>query len=125
MMRTNPAAAVQLAEHAIRRVERMMEHVDDSDGELFDVLERLQELHLEACLEACLEARPDPVPLARRLFKAELASGYDVFHGAVERYGEVLGETGTTEYRRLAQAEWDRLPALRPGEGDIHARIGR
>lgn len=114
LVEANPAAAIPLAEHAIRRVERVISQGEDSDEGLSEVLQRLQELHLDACLAA----RPDPVPLARRLFKAELASQYDSFYGAVQSYAEVLGEAGTAEYRRLAQAEWDGIPALGPGERD-------
>jgi uncharacterized Zn finger protein len=116
LAKVSPAAAISLAEHAIRRVERVMGRMDDSDGDLGGVLQRLQELHLDACLAA----RPDPVPLARRLFKGGLASDYDTFYGAAEAYAEVLGDAGLAEYRRLAQAEWDQLPALVPGERDEH-----
>lgn len=117
----DPAAAAQLAEHAIQRVERLIGHVDESDESLGSVLERLQQLHLEACLAA----RPDPVPLARRLFKGEMRSEYGSFSGAAEAYADVLGDAGLAEYRRLAQAEWERVPALGPGEGDFDSRIGR
>lgn len=41
-----------------------MESVDDSDGAMGGLLERVQELHLAACEVA----RPDPVNLATRLF---------------------------------------------------------
>jgi hypothetical protein len=117
----DPAAAAQLAEHAIKRVERLIGHVDESDESLGIVLERLEQLHREACLAA----RPDPVPLARRLFKAEMRSEYGAFSGAAEAYADVLGDGGLAEYRRLAQAQWERVPALGPGEGDLDARIDR
>ena len=42
----------------------------------------------------------------------------DVFHGAAVDYAEILGETGLAAYRRLAEAEWNRLPALAPGDRD-------
>jgi uncharacterized Zn finger protein len=117
----NPAAVVELAEHAIRRVEEALNDVDDSGGAVGDVLGGLLELHFQVCMEA----RPDPVDLAGRLFEAELESSYDSFSGAAERYAEVLGDPGLAEYRRLAQPLWDGLPPLGPGERDPDGRRDR
>jgi uncharacterized Zn finger protein len=77
-------------------------------------VERLSDLHLTACA-ACA---PDPEALAERLFRAELASELEVFHGAAATYADILGPPGLARYRRLAEAEWARLPALGPGESD-------
>ena len=105
------AVAIELCEHALGRVERAMEHVVDSDGEMGGLLERLQELHLIAC-EA---ARPDPVELAARLFAWELGDEWDVFSGAALTYADVLGAAGLAEYRRRAEVEWAKVPPLAPG----------
>lgn len=110
----NPAAVVELAEHAILRVEQALDDVDDSGGAVGDVLQTLLELHFEVCMDV----RPEQVGLARRLFIAELESSYDSFSGAAERYAEVLGDAGLAEYRRLAQPRWDALSPLGPGERD-------
>jgi uncharacterized Zn finger protein len=117
----NPAAAIELAEHAIWRVEEAIQSVDDSDGLTGEILQRLQELHLDACEQA----RPDPATLAQRLFDGEMRSEFDTFHGAAETYAALLGEAGLAEYRRLAGAAWDRLPALGPGERDANAGTRR
>jgi tetratricopeptide (TPR) repeat protein len=102
---------VALAEHAIDRAEDAVGYVDDSDGWMSGIAERLQDLHLAAC--AALQ--PDPVTLARTLFDRERHSGdLEVFYGAASAYAEVLGAEGLAEYRRLAQAEWDALPPLGP-----------
>lgn len=104
-------AVITLAEYAVDRAEDALGYVDDSDGSMSGIAERLQDLHLAAC-EA---ARPDPVALARTLFDRERHSGdVDVFYGAAASYADVLGAEGLAEYRRLAQAEWDDLPALGP-----------
>ena len=104
-------AVVDLAEHAIDRAEDAVGYVDDSDGWMSGIAERLQELHQTACTAA----QPDPVALARTLFDRERHSGdLEVFYGAASAYAEVLGADGLAEYRRLAQAEWDALPALGP-----------
>ncbi len=108
--------AIELCEHALGRIERAMEYVDDSDGEMGGLLERVQELHLAACEVA----RPDPVSLAARLFAWELGDGWDVFSGAALTYADVLGEAGLAEYRRRAEVEWAKVPPLTPG-----ADVGR
>ena len=107
-------SVIGLAEYGLDAVEESLEHVDDSDGYMGDLLQRLQELHLEACRVA----RPNPVDLAERLFEAEMASDYDTFHGAALVYADILGETGLAAYRRLAEADWAKIPALAPGDKD-------
>jgi uncharacterized Zn finger protein len=104
-------AVVALSEHAIDRAEDAVGYVDDSDGWMSGIAERLQDLHLAAC--ATLQ--PDPVTLARTLFDRERHSGdLEVFYGAASAYAEVLGAEGLAEYGQLAQAEWDTLPPLGP-----------
>jgi hypothetical protein len=70
-------AVIELAEHAVKRVEEAIGWTDDSNGELGDLLEQLGELHHDACLQA----RPDPRKLAKRLFELELGTEYDTFRG--------------------------------------------
>jgi len=108
-------AVITLTEHAIDRAEDALGYVDDSDGYMSGIAERLQGLHLDACMVA----RPDPVALARTLFERERHSGdLDVFYGAAATYAEVLGADGIAEYVRLAEAEWDELPPLGPGDDE-------
>ncbi|MBA3711017.1 MAG: SWIM zinc finger family protein [Pyrinomonadaceae bacterium] len=106
------ASCIDLTEYALKQVERAIGHVDDSDGHMSYVLEDLQALHLEACQQAML----DGVKLARRLFKWELESQWEVFYGAAEVYRKVFGKEGLAEYRRLAEAEWATVPVLAPPE---------
>lgn len=104
-------AVMALAEHAVDCAEDALGYVDDSDGWMSGIAERLQVLH--HC--ACEVVRPDPVALAGTLFDRERHSGdLDVFHAAAQTYAEVLGADGLAEYRRLAQEEWDALPPLGP-----------
>jgi tetratricopeptide (TPR) repeat protein len=111
---------VELTEHALAEVEGAAGSVDDSDGHMGEVLERLQELHLMACRKA----KPDPEQLAKRLCEWELRTDSDVFFGAAERYAKVLGQRGIAVYRRLAEAEWAKVPVLGPrrAEGGDYAR---
>jgi len=106
-------AVIALSEHAVDRAEDAVGYVDDSDGWMSGIAERLQELHLAACAAV----KPDPVALARTLFDRERHSGdLEVFYGAAGAYEEVLGAEGLAEYGRLAQAEWDALPPLGPND---------
>lgn len=111
---------VELAEHALAAVERALESVDDSDGYMGGVLERLQQLHLAACRRA----KPDPEELAKRLWEWELRGQWDIFCGAAETYAGVLGRRGIAVYRQLAEAEWAKVPTLGPRrtEGRDYAR---
>lgn len=115
------AEAMELIEYALKQVEQAMNEVDDSDGDMGAVLERLQDLHHRACKKA----RPDAIELARRLFDWELSSPWEVFHGAVARYADVLGKKGVAEYRRLAEACWAKVPFLGPNQQSADQYRGR
>jgi tetratricopeptide (TPR) repeat protein len=103
-------AVIELAEHAVKRVEEAIGWTDDSDGELGDLLEQLGGLHHQACLQA----RHDPRKLAKRLLELELGTEYDTFRGAAAAYADVLGAEGLAAHRRLAAAAWARVPPLGP-----------
>ncbi|MCW5827845.1 MAG: SWIM zinc finger family protein [Deltaproteobacteria bacterium] len=105
---------VERLESAIKAAEKRLDGIDDSDGQYHPVIDRLEELHLEACRKA----RPDPVKLAGRLFRMELQSGWETFDGALETYREVLGTRRLKEYRKLAEAEWKTLKPIGPGGKD-------
>ncbi|MEJ7745633.1 MAG: DUF6880 family protein [Luteimonas sp.] len=107
-------AAIDLAEHALAAVEQAMGSVDDSDGDMGGLLERLQDLHHRACKKA----KPDPEALARRLFAWELGTDWDVFHGAAQTYAGIFDRKGLTVYRTLAEAEWANVRPLGPGRDD-------
>jgi tetratricopeptide (TPR) repeat protein len=97
--------AVSLVEHAHRRADTAMQHIDDSDGHLSVISSRLGSIHLRACEEIS----PDPVELARRLVDLELTSELGAFHRAASTYARVLGPTGIDEYRRLVEPKFCKL----------------
>ena len=118
------AALVELAEYAITRVEAACEYVDDSNGgEMTDMLERLGELHYQACLAT----RPDPAELAERLFEYELSAGFDAFHDSLRRYAKVLGKKGAARYKQLADEEWRKIKPItqESGSGEYDGRRRR
>jgi len=108
-MASGPSAAraVGLADFALSQIVRAIENIDDADGGCGTLLARAQRIHCDACRVA----RPDPVSLARHLFLRETEGEYDIFHAAAAQYEDALGEEGLAEYRRLAQAAWDKLSA--------------
>ncbi|MGH6934081.1 MAG: SWIM zinc finger family protein [Dongiaceae bacterium] len=103
--------AIVLVVHAIDRINSAIENMDDSDGHCGGLLRRARDIHLAACRAA----KPDPVKLARDLFAREMADEYGAFDRAANHYADVLAEAGLAEYRRLAVAAWEKLPA-RSGE---------
>jgi hypothetical protein len=107
-------AVIELTEHALAGVESAIESVDDSDGEMGALMERIQTLHHQACRKA----KPDPELLARRLFAWELGTEWDSFFDAANIYSKVLGKNGLALYRQLANAEWAKVPPLPPGKRD-------
>jgi uncharacterized Zn finger protein len=117
-------AVAELSEHAHRLAERSIGSVDDSDGCLVDIAERIGDLHLRACAGS----GPDPVALARRLVDLELTSELDTFHRAAATYAQILGETGIAEYRRLVAPRFNRLRSDDPSNTNTFrvrsARIG-
>jgi uncharacterized Zn finger protein len=98
--------------------------VDDSNGgEMTDMLERLGELHYQACLFA----KPNQAELAERLFKYEMADGFDAFHDSLRRYAKVLGKEGVARYKQLADEEWHKVEprTQETGRGDYDGQRWR
>lgn len=106
------AETMELAEHALAAVERAIGQIDDSDGGMGPLLGRLQEIHLAASLQA----KPDPEKLARMLFHWENTGEWDTFRGAARTYAKILGPKGLALHRKLAEAEWAKVPVLKPGQ---------
>ena len=101
----HPDGVIGLAEYAHRRADEAVSYVDDSDGWLSGISERLGELHHQACVAGS----PDPVALAGRLVEWELTSELDAFHRAALRWADVLGSDGIDEYRRLVEPKFVEL----------------
>lgn len=106
LLETEPAAVVEIAEYAIERVERAADReyddYEEDDGGASYILDRLGELHLQACVLA----QPDPVALAERLFRYDTTGEGNVFYDSLPAYQDVLGEAGTQRYRELVEAAW-------------------
>lgn len=106
LLKPNTAAAlVDLAEYAIERLEHSLEQIDDSNGEVGAIVERLGELHLKACVMA----RPEPAALAERLLRLEMTLPFGLCSFDASRYRAALGKLGLLRYRELAEAEWRKV----------------
>jgi uncharacterized Zn finger protein len=116
---TTSGMLVDLLEYAIGRVETMLEDVDDSDGGMGDIVERLGELHLEACRMS----GPDPVTFAERLFQLEMTLPFGICKFDTRTYRDVLGEQGIQRYRELALAQWRMVGANNAGDAHEHGRL--
>src|SRR5208337_4543600 len=116
--------ALELAEHAVERIEEASNEIDDSSGHCGDLIGRAVAIHGDAARAV----RPEPAQLARALFERETTGDSVAFAGAVKAYADVLGDEGLAEYRRLADEAYAKLPALvARGEGipfDDHRLIG-
>jgi len=102
------ALALRLLDHAFAALEAAINEIDDSDGHGGGLLERVRDIHLEACRTA----RPDPMALARDLYAHECESAFGTFDGATAMYADVLGDAGLAEIRRLASDDWAQLAPL-------------
>jgi len=98
-----------LLDYLFTRLDEALKSGDDSNGDIGGAYGRTCEIHLAACARA----KPDPTALARDLFARETASDWDFFAGASERYADILGKTGLAEYRRLAEAAWQKTKSRR------------
>lgn len=106
--------ALEIASNAIARIEHAILEIDDSDGHGSMLLNRAQQIHLEACRAA----KPDPETLARDLFRREMSEEFEAFEDAAIQYEEVLGEKGLAEYRRLAQETNSKLSSPKGARPD-------
>ena len=101
---------VELIEQAIIQAESGLEHVDDSNGEVYPAIERLQEVHLLACTRL----HPDPMALADRLFRLQMDGSSDIFYRILPDYQAALGDQGLARYEQRVEEQWNTLPALTP-----------
>lgn len=108
---THPLECVGVLEYFLAAVEKKLHSVDDSNGYMRPIIERLEELHHDSCVKA----KPEPKALARRLFDWSLNADWETFLHAAATHADVLGRDGLAEYRRLAQAEWAKVPHVAPG----------
>lgn len=107
-----PDVAMRLAEYALELLAQAGGLFDDSDGGLREALNRVEEIHFDACAAG----KPDPVRLAEFLVEAAMSSDYEVFLTALPDHQPLLGENGMARYRELVETAWRELPPKRPND---------
>jgi hypothetical protein len=95
------ADVVELCQRAVWFLEDSVPEIAES-APLYELADRLGEVHLRACRDA----PPEPVGLARWLFATEFRGDLGAVAGAAQAYGGVLGAEGLAELRRLASDAW-------------------
>lgn len=105
-------ALVPLIESAIAAAEEALQQIDDSNGEVFPAIKRLQEVHVAACNFLS----PDPIALAARLFEYQMSSEWDTYSDVLPDYAEALGEEGVAAYRTTVERAWEALRPLTPAD---------
>lgn len=105
------AELVELIEQAILQAEGGQEQIEDSEGDTYSGIERLREVHMQACSRL----KPDPVALAERLFRYQMESGSESFFSILPDYAGVLGKAGLAPYEEQVTARWRALPKLTAG----------
>lgn len=102
---------VELLEQAILQAEGGQEQIDDSEGDTYSGIERLSEVHQQACRRL----DPAPVALAERLFRYQMEGGSEAFYSILPDYADALREVGLARYEELVTESWNALPRLAPG----------
>ena len=80
---------VELCELAIAGAEKILEQIDDSNGDVMPAILELASVHLDACKVT----GPDPVKLAKRLFPLPTEGRWDTFYNVLPA-AQPLGKKG-------------------------------
>lgn len=105
-----PNIALDLLDYFFDRMEKVLEEIDDSDGDVGNLCGKAEKVYRQSCRVAKLS----PEALAARLFRRETESSWGFFSGASEEYRDIIGKKGLEEYHRLAKDAWDELPSVNP-----------
>ena len=97
-----------LAEHAHKRNESAVNRVDDSGGEITEIMSVIADLHLAAAEAGAYR----PKKLGKRLAELELKAELDTFHRSAVTYAEVLGDDGLAAYGAVVRKTHEQSPAV-------------
>ena len=104
-------AAAALADYALERGIAAYGNMDDSSGAFGDVLRQLAGLHLQACRRA----GADYALTGKHLFKLMRVDDWGFFR--LQDYAPLLNPKELAHYRKLAEKEWTKVPAVTPADG--------
>ncbi len=97
----SPAAVIGVCESALADLSDYGTFIDDTEGLIDGLRERLEDFHYRACLEA----PPDPAALGARFLRFELSCRFGVFANSLSKYADLLGSDGLKAYDDAAFAE--------------------
>jgi uncharacterized Zn finger protein len=113
-----------LVMHAVSRLDKALERVDDSNGDRWGVQQKIHDLNIIALsgLEWDMPQR------AGHLLDSVLADSYDLYTGFEQIYAQLLGESGWLAFYRQARKRLEALPPLEFGsnfsEAYPHQQLG-
>ncbi|MEX2131122.1 MAG: DUF6880 family protein, partial [Pseudohongiellaceae bacterium] len=112
-----PAVAAELVDFGMRRGIAAYTSMDDSSGSFGEFLQELSQWHLRAYVQAGTAC-----PLTgKRFFKLKQIDEWGYFQ--LEEYVSLLSDKEYKQYKKLVQAEWDKVPAVTPAATRISSRI--
>lgn len=122
MEKGQAASAATLVEYALAELNRQCLEMEYDFVNPEDIVYPLVALHIRACAET----KQEPRALADWLFRLGIRDAADNFGGIPwEKYRSVLGKVGLAHFRRLVEAEWEKLPALKVRNGTDSHRLLR
>jgi uncharacterized Zn finger protein len=104
------AQCLELAEFTMRLADKACLSMDDSDGHMTPIFERIEEIHRIACERSA----PDPIKLAQDLFKLVTEASFCQFWDCLDTLKAQLGSDGRSHFQSLIQAGWEKIPTRRP-----------
>jgi hypothetical protein len=108
---------LELALYGFKRLDRVLEQVDDSGGYRFTTQVTLCELHVAALARLAWPAERK----AEHLLDLASQDEWDQFSGVPDRYLEALGEDGLAAFYSAVETRLDTLPPL-PAGADFNAK---
>lgn len=97
-----------LVDHALSRMARALETIDDSGGFRFHCEQILQDTHVRTVRRLDWS----PAKLATYLYDKAFGGSEDSYPSIPDAYAEALGDAGMAAYHACLQRAWDDLPAL-------------
>lgn len=107
LLGSDPAQCLALCEYALGRLWRIYENSDDSSGAIGGRMQDFADLYWKATAAAGI----DGAALAKSLHKLQQRDDWGLF--PLENYWKALGEEGQAQYRKLVEADYEKLPAAR------------
>ena len=101
---------LMLAEYALSEISGTLDYIEDYNDHIGLLLHKIQKLHLAVCKIS----QPNPLKIAKILFKWQREDKCDVTCRDLTSYIDVMGDKGVSKYRALAEADWSKTCPIGP-----------